>query len=171
MDLLLNLSHTEWTYTHTLEKACHFRNSPLLSTKSSSVWRILRCALLKVISNPFVNDALIALTSSLGRSFPNSTGMCRSRWRTFASGEIHSLPSIASRWTSSLSSLPTSPPRRTVSMLLPFAVVGVDLSLNTAYCGLSCSSERVKSTCRPSSIAPKGSHWTSLPIMRPLTAP
>ena len=61
------------------------------------------------------------------RSFLNSTGILQLHWRSSASGETHSLPSAACRQKSCLSSVPTSPPRKTVSAPLLFVVVGAEL--------------------------------------------
>ena len=100
-------------------------------------------------------DMLIAFADSPWRRSPNSTKMLQSHLQPFASGRTHSPTSTASRLISFPSSLPTSPPRRTVSVPLLCAVIGVGSSLNGAHYGHGCSSKKARSACRPSSNARK----------------
>ena len=101
------------------------------------------------------NDILTTSAASPSTRSLKSTAMPQLRWQPFASGRTHSSPSTASRRISFPSSLPTSPPRRTVSTPLPCVAIGVESSSNMAHYGHNFFSEKARSVCRPSSDAQK----------------
>ena len=93
-----------------------------------------------------INDTSTSSTASPSTTFLNSIGMLRLRWQTSASGGTPSFTSTAFRWMSFPSSPPIFSPRRTVSVPVMYAVIGVGPSFNTPHYGPVYSLQRARPT-------------------------
>ena len=145
--------------------------SQLVFALNEELKRMTYSPLYVVILDSLRNVVLINSAASLSTQPLKLSATRQLRWRLFTSGGTHSSPSTASRRISFPSFPPTSPLRRTVSVPLLCAVIGVESSSNMARCGHNCSSDKARSVYRPSSNAQKGLHWISSPIAILLLAP